>query len=53
MPALEETFCNPEDIPFEPWHGHIKHLLKDESLRKGKLFLLYPPISGDIKKSYR
>jgi len=53
MPVLEETFCDVDDIPFEPYHGHIKHLLKDKSLRKGKIFRLYPPDAMDFSKGYK
>jgi hypothetical protein len=46
--VLSEYFCNPDDIPFEGYSGHIKHLLSDESFRKGKLIHFYPPLkTGD------
>jgi hypothetical protein len=55
LPVFEETFCNPTDIPLEPWHGHIKILLKDESLRRGRLLQLYPSDPNDFggKRGYR
>lgn len=47
MPVLEDTFCNPEAIPWEAYHGHIKDLLTDPVYRRGKFILLYPPTAED------
>jgi hypothetical protein len=33
VPVFKETFCNPQDIPFEPFNGRFADLLTDEQYR--------------------
>ncbi len=40
---MEETFCNPNDIPWESYSGHIKDFLNKEEYRKGRFILFFPP----------
>ncbi len=53
MPLMEDTYCNPEDIPWEYFYGHIREVLTDPAYRKGRFVLLFPPIQGDLTKGYR
>ena len=41
LPILYDTYCNPEDIPWEMWRGKLADLLTNEKLRKGRFFWLY------------
>ena len=57
VPVLSEVYCNPQDIPFEGYNGHIKNLLNEEDYRTGKLIHFFPPLTkpGDdkIKGGYK
>lgn len=46
LPVLEETFCNPEDIPWEPYRGHLRDIFTDKKYRKGKFIHLWPQPNG-------
>ena len=34
LPILYDTYCNPEDIPWEMWRGKLADLLTNEKLRR-------------------
>ncbi len=50
---MEDNWCNPQDIPWEFYHGPIKDILTDERYRKGRFILLYPPIDDETSSGYR
>ena len=54
LPVLHNTYCNPQDIPWEVWRGKLADLLTNKSLRKGRLLWLYTPKDADsLDGSYR
>ena len=44
LSILYDTYCNPEDIPWEMWRGKLADLLTNKGLRKGRFFWLYKAI---------
>ena len=54
LPVLSETFCNPAEIPWQIYRGHLSDLLTNETHRTGKLMWLYKPYDEDhMKGGYR
>ena len=54
VPVLYDTYCNPEDIPFEMWRGKLADLLTNKSFRKGRFLWIYRPIHDDtLEGGYR
>ena len=55
LPVLNETFCNWNDINFEPYNGPFKDLLTMEDFRKGRIIEFYPGkvVNGKIEGGYR
>ena len=51
IPVIYDTYCNPEDIPWELWDGKLADLLSTENLRKGKFLWLYK--TKYMKAGYR
>ena len=47
LPILYDTYCNPEDIPWEMWRGKLADLLTNEKLRRGRFFWLYKEIDPE------
>ena len=43
LPILYDTYCNPEDIPWEMWRGKLADLLTNKKLIKGRFLWLYKP----------
>ena len=54
LPVLHDTYCNPQDIPWEMWRGKMAYLLTNENLRKGRFIWLYKPTNPeDFEGGYR
>ena len=41
LPILYDTYCNPQDIPWEMWRGKMDDLLTNKNLRKGKFLYVF------------
>ena len=54
LPVLQDTYCNPEDIPWEMWRGKMGDLLTNENLCNGRFIWMYKPKNpGDFEGGYR
>ena len=53
VPTLESTYCNWKSMHFEPFHGHIREVLGDAALRKGRLLGMWPPKGNGERGGYR
>ena len=53
VPTLESTFCNWKSMAFEPFQGHIREVLGDEGLRRGRLLKMWPPKANGERGGYR
>ena len=50
---LDALECDPEKVPWETFRGHIRQLLTDEGLRKGRFLWLYKPTDDDPDRPFR
>ena len=41
LPILYDTYCNPQDIPWEMWRGKWDDLLTNKNLRKGRFLYVF------------
>ena len=54
LPILYDTYCNPEEIPWEMWCGKLADLLTNEKLRRGRFLYLYKATDDDTcRHGYR
>ena len=54
LPILHDTYCNPQEIPWEMWRGKFADLLTNKNLRKGRFLWLYKPKRpDDFEGGYR
>ena len=52
VPTLESTFCNWKTMAFEPFRGHIREVLGDEGLRRGRMLKMWPPKGNGERGGY-
>ena len=52
VPTLESTFCNWKTMAFEPFRGHIREVIGDEALRRGRLLKMWPPNGNGERGGY-